>query len=107
MATGYISWFKGGGQSTEGIDLPVPRFSGMTTEKITVSGTSAQSVTTAADHKTFIRIYVDADSWALAGTNPTAAVPSAGASASGIFIPSSTVVDLYINKGDKVAIIGV
>ena len=107
MARTEISFFTTGNRSIEGGTMPVPRFAGLVTEVIDSSGVSAATTTAsnaAAGHG-FVRILAAADIWAVAGPSPTAAVPSPGATGSGLRVRAGVAADMALSAGDRVALI--
>jgi len=107
MARIEISFFTTGNRSVEGGAMPVPRFTGLVTEVLESSGTSAATTTAsseAAGHG-FARILAAADIWVVAGPSPTAAVPSAGTVGAGLRVRAGVAADLALANGDRVAII--
>lgn len=107
MARTEISFFTTGNRSIEGGAMPVPRFVGLVTEIIDSSGTSATTTTASSesDGHGFARILAAADIWAVAGSSPTAAVPSAGTVGAGLRVRAGIAADLALAAGDRVAII--
>ncbi len=69
-----------------------------TTQKIAVSGTSAQSAAIVGEA---VSLYASGDCWVAVGANPTAAA-TAGAN---VFIPAGMFIDLPWRSGEKLAAI--
>ena len=96
MGTVNVTFASVGGPSGA---MPAYNGRSQASENITSSGTSAQSTNTAPRSGTVARIAaVDASVYVKTGDNPTAA-------AGDWFLALGTTIDLFLEAGDKVAVI--
>ena len=71
MATLYITEFSSGGPDSRGVQLQVGKLPAITSQAVTISGTSAQSAALNANTR-FVRVLSDTACYLVAGDNPTA-----------------------------------
>lgn len=97
MATAYVSFGVGGGRSPSG-PVPVLADNPTSTEVISTSASSAQSVGSATVDG-IVRVNCDTALYATVGANPTASATT------GWFIPTSETTEIAIASGEKIALI--
>ena len=99
MATAYVTIGPVGAKSKNGVTQCFLG-SGVQSETVTTSGTSAQG-SLAATGGDIAQIFCDTAVYALAGANPTASATA------GIYVPGGQAAYLILNPGDKIALIDV
>lgn len=105
MARVELSFFTVGNRSVEGGTMPVPRGTGLRTERLEVGpeGTTSAAVADGED-VAFVRIWSDGDVWVATGREPGAVHAPQDAIVPGIRVVAGLPVDLALEDGDRVAV---
>ena len=101
-----ITFLQTGNRSREGGTMPVAHRAGLLTEAVAADATSRATVSAASgEDSAFVRIWSEADVWAVAGAAPEASAPAPGETVPGWRVPARMPVYVALEDGDRVAVV--